>query len=126
MRWLMLAFWIAAPPGAAAVVDAEEAVASERLATRARDALDSILGPGRAKVLIEIRGERSRLRTETTIISPLDQSVIASGEAARILDLPGYAKSRAVPVMPGGLGGEKPEKKPEEPQFTQKDHEQSE
>lgn len=127
MRWLWLALILAAAPcGAAAVVDAEEAQASERLASRARETLDSILGPGRSKVLIEIRGERSSLRTETTIVSPLDRVTMTVGEAARILDLPGYSKMKAVdPVMPGGTA-QKAAEKPEEPQFTQKDNEQSE
>ncbi len=126
MRWLWLAVFLAAvPPGTAAAVDAEEAQASERLASRARETLDSILGPGRSKVLIEIKGERSSIRTETTIVSPLDRTAMTGGEAARILDLPGYSKSKAVdPVLPGGAGEKQPEK-PEEPQFTQKDHEQS-
>ncbi|MDX6768093.1 MAG: FliG C-terminal domain-containing protein [Elusimicrobiota bacterium] len=127
MRWLWLAVSMAAlPVGAAAAVDAEEAQVSERLAARARETLDSILGPGRSKVLIEVKGERSSIRTETTIVSPLDRTAMTGGEAARILDLPGYSKNKAVdPVMPGGLG-EKAEEKPAEPQFTQKDHEQSE
>lgn len=127
MRWLWLAVGLAAAPcGAAAAVDAEEAVASERLASRAREALDAILGPGRSKVLVEIRGERSRLQTETTIVSPLDRIAMTGGEAARILDLPGYTKRKALePVMPGGVEKPPPEPVAAEPQFTQKDHEQS-
>ncbi len=129
MRWLGLTVILAAlPAGVAAAVDAEEALASERLASRAREALDAILGPGRSKVLVEVKGERSQLRTETTIVSPLDRTAMTSGEAARILDLPGYAKAKAIePVMPGGSIGKTPATPPPaaEPQFTQKDHEQS-
>lgn len=134
MRWLSLALGLAAVPcgaadpasgGPPAAVEAEEALASERLAARARETLDSILGPGRAQVLVEIRGERSQVRTETTIVSPLDRGALAGGEAARILDLPGYVKNpAAASVMPGGAPSE-PAPKPGEPQFVQRDHEQS-
>lgn len=126
MRALWLALGLAAAPcGAAAAVDAEEALASERLAARAREVLDSMLGPGRARVLVEVRGERSELRTETTIVSPLDRGALLGGEGARILDLPGYAKNRAAEVVPTApASGQTPGSAPE-PAFTQKDHEQS-
>lgn len=136
MRWLMLAVLLA-PPWAAAAADSEEAVASERLATRAREAVDAIVGPGHVKILVDVKGERSHISTETEMTTPLDPLMLggsgkdgAAGELARILDLPGYTKNRKAPVMPEILtsGAQKAEKEPAppEPLYTQRDHEHSE
>lgn len=151
MRWLLLAVSLTAPlaaaadppPGAArvAAADVDQAAAAARLSGRTLEALDAILGPGRAKVLVEVRGERYRLRTETEMISPLDPGLFDaasspdSGPLVRILDLPGYSKGKKLdPVLPGALTGglreekEKAEgeKEREAPLYTQRDHEQSE
>jgi hypothetical protein len=133
MRWLCLAVLLAAPPGTAAAVDAEEAVASERLASRAREAVDAILGPGHVKVLVDVKGERSHIHTETEMTSPLDPLLFTRGapggdSLSRILDLPGYTKTG--PVVPelfmGDKNKEKAPEKPVDPQFVQHDREQSE
>lgn len=154
MRWLGLTLVLAAAPcGAASVVDVDEARASERLAARAREALDAILGPGRSKVLVEVRGERSELRTETEMTIPLDPLMLGGrgapppvmnysgdleADAAalrRILDLPGYTKAPAPDAsQPGagpqggplpGLGGPGFKGREEKDRYTQRDHERS-
>jgi hypothetical protein len=152
MRWLLLAVSLTAPlasaadppPGASrvAAADVDQAAAAARLSGRTLEALDAILGPGRAKVLVEVRGERYRLRTETEMITPLDPGLFDSagsssdsGPLVRILDLPGYSKGKKLdPVLPGALTGglrEEKEKAEDEekkaaPLYTQRDHEQSE
>jgi hypothetical protein len=150
MRWLLLAVSLTAPlaraadppPGASrvAAADVDQAAAAARLSGRTLEALDAILGPGRAKVLVEVRGERYRLRTETELVTPLDPGLFDSagsspdsGPLVRILDLPGYSKGKKLdPVLPGALTGglreekEKDEEKKAEPLYTQRDHEQSE
>lgn len=111
MRWLSLAIMLAASPGAAAAVGVEEAAASERMAARAREALDAILGPGRAKVLIEVRGERSRVLTQRTTIAPLETKTEAPPEGVRVLELPGYSKNKIEPLAPAVLDPKTPEDK---------------
>lgn len=75
---------------------ADESLVSERLASRTLGVLDGMFGPGRAKVLVEVRGERLQIRTETEILTPIAKDG-SSGvkEALRLLDLPGYYKDRA-------------------------------
>ncbi len=91
----LLAVGVAAQSAGSAEVSADESLVSERLSSRALSVLDGILGPGRAKVLVEVRGERLQVRTETEIVTPLPQEG-SSGvkEALRLLDLPGYYKDR--------------------------------
>lgn len=76
-----------------AETSADESLVSERLSSRALGVLDGMLGPGRAKVLVEVRGERLQIRTEAEIISPLVKGgSFGVMEALRLLDLPGYSK----------------------------------
>ena len=92
-----------AVPASSADTSADESLVSERLASRTLDVLNGMLGPGRSKVLVEVRGERLQIRTETEIITPIARDG-SSGvkEALRLLDLPGYSKERpaAAPGKP--------------------------
>lgn len=69
----------------------DEALAAERLAAHAREALDAVLGPGRAKVSVEVKGERLRASTDAEFFSPLAPNA-SSSESPRVLDLPGYIR----------------------------------
>lgn len=86
-------------PVAAADASSDENLVSERLASRALSVLDGVLGPGRAKVLVEVRGERMQIRTESEILTPITPNAGGSSsgvkEALLLLDLPGYYKDRA-------------------------------
>lgn len=85
-----------AVPAGAAEASSDEILVSERLSSRAVSVLDGILGPGRAKVLVEVRGERLQIRSEVEMFTPISKD--GSGgvkEALRLLDLPGYYKDRA-------------------------------
>ncbi|OGR97831.1 MAG: hypothetical protein A2V88_11070 [Elusimicrobia bacterium RBG_16_66_12] len=123
MTGLFLAAVMAAASAAAGPVESDEAQASQRLAAHALETLDGILGPGRAKVQVEIRGGGSQTRTESEIVSPLDKSSAAGEAATRILDLPGYTKLRA--EARELLPGKKDEGAAGSPTFVQRDHEQS-
>jgi len=124
-----------APPAAAVAVESEEAQASQRLASRTQEALDGILGPGRAKVQVEISGGSSQTRTESEIVSPLDipprseKAPDAAEEAQRLLDLPGYVKRRAEAEARAKAKAEaqsrEKDKESPSPTFVQRDHEQS-
>lgn len=123
MTGFFLAAVMSATLAAAVPVESEEAQASQRLAEHAQETLEGMLGPGRAKVHVEIRGGNSQVRTESEIVSPLDVNSPAGEAAARRLDLPGYTKRRA--TAPELLGGEKDNSNPVSPTFVQRDHEQS-
>jgi hypothetical protein len=86
-------------PAAAAETSSDENLVSERLSSRALAVLDGVLGPGRAKILVEVRGERLQIRTESEILTPITPNAEGSSsgvkEALRLLDLPGYYKDRA-------------------------------
>lgn len=89
----------------AAETSSDESLVSERLSSRALSVLDGMLGPGRAKVLVEVRGERMQIRTEVEMITPISKD--GSGgvkEALRLLDLPGYYKDRAAGAQKSGAG----------------------
>jgi hypothetical protein len=108
------------PAGAALTTDAEREQAAERLSARALDTIEGILGPGHAKVHIEVQGERAEISSETEILSPIEKASSAGQAATRLLDLPGYFKDRAAE--------EAAKPKPETPapqQFYQKDNERS-
>lgn len=109
---LLIAALAASP--ARASVESDEAQAAERLSAHALDTLDGILGPGRVKVHVEVRGERSNLHTESEIVSPIEKGASAGSAAGRYLDLPGYVKEK-----------EKEKTQPSGPVFYQKDHELS-
>ncbi|MEK7388945.1 MAG: FliG C-terminal domain-containing protein [Elusimicrobiota bacterium] len=97
MRWPAIAFLLMALSARAADLSTDEALVSERLASRAMAVVDGILGPGRARVLIEVRGERLQMRTEAEIVTPMTQAggpASSVKEALRVLDLPGYVKEK--------------------------------
>lgn len=83
----------------------DEAAMGEKLTAEAEKFLVSLLGPGRAKVLVTVEGERSNTQTQTEILTPITKP--AGVEPAL---LPGYAKERT---------------KEEKWDFTQKDQEQT-
>lgn len=102
---LLLLTALLAFPAEAAETPSDESLVSERLSSRALSVLDGMLGPGRAKVLVEVRGERLQVRTETELITPIAKD--GSGgvkEALRLLDLPGYYKDRAAEGQRGAGG----------------------
>ncbi|MBI4060244.1 MAG: hypothetical protein HY403_02320 [Elusimicrobia bacterium] len=102
----------AAAQPAPADVSADESLVSERLSSRVLGVLDEMLGPGRAKVLVEVRGERLQVRTETELVTPLTQAgPSASGvaEALRFIDLPGYYKERAAATAAEKAAGGAPQ-----------------
>jgi len=106
-------------PAAAGDTSSDESLVSERLSSRALSVLDGMLGPGRAKVLVEVRGERMQIRTEVEMVTPIAKD--GSGgvkEALRLLDLPGYYKDRAADSQKAGAG-------PQPLQPFQKDFEHS-
>lgn len=94
-----LAVALLAVSAAAAEPSSDEDLVSERLSSRALSVLDGVLGPGRAKILVEVRGERMQIRTESEILTPITPNAQGSSsgvkEALRLLDLPGYYKDRA-------------------------------
>ena len=99
MHAFVIAVVLAAIVSPAAEPSAEETLISDRLSARALSVIDGIIGPGRARVLLEIRGERVQIRSEAEIMTPLSSpgGTNASSsvkEALRILDLPGYYKDR--------------------------------
>ncbi|MBI4374999.1 MAG: hypothetical protein HY549_00975 [Elusimicrobia bacterium] len=59
----------------------------EKLTAEANGFLESLLGPGRAKVLVAVEGERSNVQTQTEILTP-----IAKPETLEVRTLPGYNK----------------------------------
>lgn len=117
MRTLVLVAWVAAAPASAATADAEKAAAAERLAGAARQALDAVLGPGRAQVQVEVQGDRSEVETESEMLIPIDKGSPAGRAATRLLDLPGYAKERSAEAAPRG--------KPPAPALFQRERERS-
>lgn len=97
MRALALIAVLTASPAVAALADAEQAQASERLTARVQDVLDGILGAGRSKVRIDVTGEHSEANSDTEIVVPfsLDKASSAGKRmASYLLALPGYAKDR--------------------------------
>ncbi len=137
MRRLALIAFLAASPAAATSPDAEQAQAAEGLTARAQVALDGILGPGRAKVAIDVIGEHSEISSDVELIIPMDDAWRAAKPKAsdaerarsRLLDLPGYAKEWAREAALPGYKAEAPkETKPESvtaSQSLQKEHEAS-
>ncbi|MBI5245829.1 MAG: hypothetical protein HY923_01510 [Elusimicrobia bacterium] len=122
-RLFLVLLGLAAGPlfAAGAALDTDETRAAERLAGRVRETLDGMLGPGRVKLLVEVRGERLEVQTESEIVSPLDKTTEAGRAAARLLELPGYTKGRS--AAEATFGGDKTK----EPGavFFQKEHEHS-
>ena len=99
MQALVIAVILASIVSPAAEPSAEETLISDRLSARALSVIDGIVGPGRARVLLEIRGERLQIRSEAEIMTPLSSPGGSNAsstvkEALRILDLPGYYKDR--------------------------------
>lgn len=79
---------------AAQVGSAVEAEHAARLEARVEEALERMLGPGRAAATVEVHGERVTKREESSL-SGESESRPASPPPAEsaVLDLPGYAKS---------------------------------
>jgi len=98
MRALTFAVAMFALSASAAELSADENLVSERLSSRAMGVLDGMFGPGRAKVLVEVRGERMQIHTATEIVTPMSKpgSSSAVKGAMRMFDLPGYYKEREV------------------------------
>jgi hypothetical protein len=94
MRGLVLVAVLAAAPAAASSVDAERAQAADRLALSAQRMLDSVLGPGRAQVQVDVDGDSSELTTETELLIPQERPARTPKGAPRSAVLPGYAKDR--------------------------------
>ncbi|HEX4048866.1 MAG TPA: FliG C-terminal domain-containing protein [Elusimicrobiota bacterium] len=120
MRSLALIAVLAASPAAFASTDAEQAQAAERLAARAQDALDAILGPGRSKVEIDVAGDHSEINSDTEFLFPMDKGSAAARAAAHLLDLPGYVKDKAA-----GPPAPKPDAEPPPSESYQKQQEAS-
>ncbi len=100
-----LAVVLFAVPAWAADATSDESLVSERLSRGASAVLDGMLGPGRSKVLVEVRGERLQINTQTEILTPLKEGSPAVKEALRLLDLPGYHKDHpALAAKPATLG----------------------
>ncbi len=87
MNFLLLTLMLlTAAPGRATT---EETETGQRLTTEATEFLDQLLGPGRAKVLVTVQGEKSETRTQTDMITPIKKPA----ELAKTL--PGYTQEAA-------------------------------
>lgn len=99
LAYLLLMTTLLAVRAGAADASSDESLVSERLSSRAIAVLDGVLGPGRAKILVEVRGERLQIRSEVEMLTPLDKDGIGGvKEALRMLDMPGYYRERAPPA----------------------------
>ena len=85
MKTLILFLILWSP--SAAMATTEETEAGMRLTSEAGEFLDQLLGPGRAKVLVTIQGEKSEARTQTEILTPVKKNTPAEYP----LYLPGYS-----------------------------------
>lgn len=68
---LLISAFLLLPPAAAS--DEEQALAA-RLTHEATEFLDSLLGPGRARVLITVEAEREEVQTQTEVTTPITKS----------------------------------------------------
>jgi hypothetical protein len=106
---LIVVVLAASRAAAASSAEAEQTQAAERLTVRAQGALDGILGPGRSKVEIDVVGEHSEINSDAEFLFPVSgasnagnttsagaQSTGKAGRDAYQLDLPGYAKDKAL------------------------------
>lgn len=82
---LALSFLLASLAVPARASDEEQALAA-RLTREAVDFLDSLLGPGRARVLVTVEGEREEVHTQTEVTTPItkpvQEEVLLPGQAA--------------------------------------------
>jgi len=104
MRSLLLLLLLWAPPAARASTDETEA--GMRLTAEATEFLDQLLGPGRAKVLVTVQGEKSEARTQTEVVTPIKKN---GADTSRYL--PGYSQN--------------PREKAVDYDFVQRDQEQT-
>ncbi|MFI5363344.1 MAG: FliG C-terminal domain-containing protein [Elusimicrobiota bacterium] len=123
----LIAFFAASPAAAASSVNEEQAQAAERISERVTDALDGMLGAGRAKVEIDVVGEHSEINSDAEFLIPLEKPKEAvavkptiqpkSDPGRSLLDLPGYAKTRTAlpPGQQGPLPGSSPSPSKESP-----------
>jgi hypothetical protein len=100
--FLALTLLLAAAP---AWTSTEETEAGQRLTIEATEFLDQLLGPGRAKVLVTVQGEKSETRTQTDTITPIKKPENLPQA------LPGYLQESAA--------------RPPEFDYLQKDQEQT-
>lgn len=147
MLHLCLAVLLGGPASAQVSTQAEAAAVGERMSAHVLDALDGVLGPGRAKVQVEVKGEISNLHTETEMVIPIRKpkskadaaNTPAASDIQRFLAMPGYSRESAPPSpYRDSLPGQGPQKpaptdeaaKPKSDEegssFYQKDREQSE
>ncbi len=129
-----------APPSTQlyAVPTPEEAQVAQQLTQAGEAFLTAMLGPGRAKLLVNVEGERSRTHTQTEILTPIylpgqtttvtnNAAVSANappGEAAAPaaqkpdgpVDLPGYIQDVGLaPPLPGDASPQQPAAAPPAP-----------
>ncbi|MBI3298918.1 MAG: hypothetical protein HYZ75_12180 [Elusimicrobia bacterium] len=72
--------------GAPAYAAAESDEAAARMERQARDFLDGLLGPGRARVFVTVQGEISEVQTQSEVVTPVLKPPSLAGDK-----LPGYA-----------------------------------
>lgn len=121
MRRLALFAVLAAGPWLGASAESEQAQAAARLAARAQDALDGILGPGRSRVAIDVAGEHSESNTDANFLFPMARPAPPK-PAVRKVDLPGFA---GVPGYAFELVPEPPKPEPAAAAPMQEEHEAS-
>ncbi len=93
-------------PYSAAAVSVEETELAARLVEDSSALLEQLLGPGRAKVLITVEGERSETKTSTDIQTPIDKpGQNATSEQEGVVGAPGFAQQSTTRMerdaMPG-------------------------
>jgi hypothetical protein len=120
---VLLAFAAPARAASAGETASDESLVAEKLSALALGVLDGMFGPGRAQVLVSVRGERLQITSETEVLTPIGrapQSPAQIKEALRLLDLPGYHKERRTEKEPARATPASPA-----PQAYQKDFEHS-
>jgi FliG C-terminal domain len=120
MRGLLLTALLAAVPAAAFATPTDEAAAAARLSAHVQGALDAVLGPGRAKVQIDVRGERLEMHSSSELVTPLSGGTEDAREAQRYLDLPGFVAAPS--TAPAAARATRPAAAPT---FFERDRQQS-
>jgi hypothetical protein len=77
---------ITAAPAFVLAASVEETEIARNLSRDATEFLDRLLGPGRAKILVTVEGERAEIHTETELITP----ILEDNEPKEYM--PGYVK----------------------------------
>ncbi|HBT60874.1 MAG TPA: hypothetical protein DEB40_03920 [Elusimicrobia bacterium] len=107
-KTLLLALALALTASARAWSTTEENEAAPPLTAEATEFLDQLLGPGRAKILVTVEGEKSEARTQTEVVTPIKKP---QQEETPARFLPGYSQN--------------PTQKATEAEYLQKDQEQT-